>query len=172
MCGMNLYDATVPIFQKMLGNVESWLDEAEKFAAERSFKTEALLESRLAPNQWALTRQIQTLCDTAKLSCARMTGKEAPSNPDTEKTLEEIRARITSCKEYIGSFKPADFVDCESRQCAAHWMKPKGMKAGVYLDHFALPNFYFHYTTAYTILRHNGVQLGKMDFLGTLPLEE
>lgn len=168
---MNLYDATVPIFVKMLHNVETWLDKTAAFAAQKKVEPDLFLQFRLAPDQYPLIRQIQAACDTAKFAAAKMTGKEAPSHPDTEKTTEEIRARLHTCIQYLESFKREEFAGCEERAVSHTWMGGKTLRAGDYLDHFVLPNFHFHITIAYQILRHNGVELGKLAFLGSLPLQ-
>jgi hypothetical protein len=166
---MNLYDATVPVFSKLLLNIDRWLDKAVAFAGEKKFDPETLLQARLAPDQYPLVGQIQAACDQAKYTVAKLTGKEAPSHPDTEKTLEEIRARIRTALAYLETFKPADFVGAIDRPCSHSWMAGKKLRGGDYLDHLALPNFHFHLAHAYAILRHNGVPLGKGDFLGSLP---
>ena len=167
---MNLYDATVPIFTKFLGNLEKWLDKGAALAEAKKFDPQVLIDSRLAPDQWPLLRQIQGACDQAKYTCAKLAGKEAPSHPDTEVTLADCRARIRVCLDYLATFSRDDFAGAEERRCSHQWMKGKGMRGGDYLDHFALPNFHFHLTTAYAILRHNGVPLGKEDHVGSLPL--
>lgn len=169
---MNLYDATVPVFVKMLRNVEKQLDKGVAYAEQKKFDPEVLLQSRLAPDQFPLLRQIQAACDTAKYAVAKLSGKEAPSHPDTEKTLPEIRERIAKCIAYLESFTREDFEGAEERACKHEFMRGKWMRGGDYLDWYALPNFHFHVTHAYAILRHNGVELGKRDFLGYLPLKE
>jgi hypothetical protein len=169
---MNLYDATIPLFTKMLHNIEGWLDRAVALAEQKKFDPELFTQFRLAPDMFALVRQVQAACDTAKYAAAKMTGKEAPSHPDTEKTLAELRARIATCIKYLETFSPQDFVGCEDRSVSHVWMGGKSMRAGDYLDHFVLPNFYFHVTTAYDILRHNGVDVGKMAYLGSLPFKD
>lgn len=166
---MNLYDATVPVFTKLLKNVDRWLDKAAAFADQKKFDPEILVNARLAPDQYPFIRQIQSACDQAKFACAKMTGKEAPSHPDTEKTIADVRNRIRTVVEYLATFKREDFNGCEDRACSHTWMGGKSMRAGDYLDHLALPNFHFHLTTAYSILRHNGLTLGKMDYLVDLP---
>jgi hypothetical protein len=168
---MNLYDATVPIFTKQLKNVERWLDKAAAFADAKKFDPEVLIAARLAPDQHPFTRQIQAACDQAKFTCAKMTGKDAPSHPDTEKTIAELRQRIRTVVDYLATFKREDFNGCEDRLCSHAAMGGKQMRAGDYLDHFALPNYHFHMTTAYSILRHQGVELGKMDYLVELPFK-
>jgi len=166
---MNLYDATIPVFSKFLRNVERWLDKAVAHAEQRKFDPQVLLDSRLAPDQFPLIKQIQELCDAAKFASAKLAGKTAPSHPDTEKTLDEARARLRTCLAYLETFGRDDFVGAEDRTCSHLWMQGKSLRGGDYLDHYALPNFHFHLTTAYAILRHNGVPLGKTDFIGELP---
>jgi hypothetical protein len=166
---MNLYDATIPVFTKFLRNLERWIDKGVKHAEQKKFDPEVLTQARLAPDQFAFLRQVQAACDTAKYAAARLTGKEPPSHPDTEKTLADLRARIHTCIAYLETFKPDDFVGSEDRMCKHTWMPGQGLRGGDYLDHYVLPNLHFHLTTAYAILRHNGVELGKGDFLGELP---
>lgn len=166
---MNLYDATVPIFTKLLSNVDTWLDKATALADAKKFDIDVLASARLAPDQYSFVRQVQAACDQAKFTVAKLTGKEPPAHPDTEKTIAEIRQRIRTVLDYLASFSRADFAGAEERDCSHSWMGGKAMRGGDYLDHFALPNFYFHLTTAYAILRHNGVPLGKMDFIVELP---
>lgn len=172
MRAMNLYDATVPIFTKQLNNVEKWLDKAVALGEAKKFDPQVLIDARLAPDQWSLKGQIQGACDTAKYACAKMTGKEPPSHPDTEVTLADCRARIRTVLDYVATFTRDDFQGAEERPCGHGWMQGKALRGGDYLDHFVLPNFHFHITTAYSILRHNGVELGKRDLLGRLPFIE
>jgi uncharacterized protein len=169
---MNLFDATIPIFTKMLRNLERWLDLSVEYAGQRKFDPEVLIQARLAPDQYALVGQVQAACDTAKYAAAKMTGKEAPSHPDTERTLAEVRARIGTCVAYLDTFTPAEFEGCEGRLVTHAFMKGKQLRAGDYLDHYVLPNFHFHLTIAYEILRHNGVPLDKHTFFGSLPFQE
>jgi len=166
---MNLYDATVPIFTKLLSGVEKWLDKATAYAEVKKFDVEILASSRLAPDQYAFVRQIQSACDQVKYTVAKLTGKEPPKHPDTEKTIAEIRIRIRTVIDYLATFKREDFAGAEERPCSHTWMGGKTLRGGDYLDHFALPNFYFHLVTAYDILRHNGVDVGKMDYIVDLP---
>jgi hypothetical protein len=166
---MNLYDATVPVFTKLLKNVDKWLDKAAAHADAKKFDPEILMSSRLAPDQYPFIRQIQSACDQAKYTVAKMTGKEAPSHPDTEKTIAELRQRIRTVVDYLGTFKREDFAGSEDRPCSHTWMGGKQLRGGDYLDHLALPNFHFHMTIAYSILRHNGVELVKNDYLVDLP---
>jgi uncharacterized protein len=166
---MNLYDATVPVFVKLLSNVDKWLDKAAALADAKKFDVDVLATARLAPSQYPFVRQIQSACDQAKFTVAKLTGKDAPSHPDTEKTIAEIRQRIRTVVDYLNSFQRDDFAGAEDRKCSHSWMGGKSLRGGDYLDHFALPNFHFHLTTAYDILRHNGVDVGKMDYIVDLP---
>jgi hypothetical protein len=167
---MNLYDATVPIFTKLLSNVDKWLDKAAAHAAARKFDVDVLAGARLAPDQYPFVRQIQSACDQAKYAVAKLAGKEPPAHPDTEKTIAEIRQRIRTVVDYMATFKREEFNGAEERACSHAWMGGKSMRGDDYLHHLTLPNFHFHLTTAYDILRHNGVDLGKMDYLVDLPL--
>jgi len=167
---MNLYDASVPVISKLLANVDKWLDKAVAFADAKKFDVDVLLNARLAPDQYSFVRQIQAACDQAKYTAAKLAGKEPPAHSDTEKTVAELRQRVRSVVEYLGTFKREDFNGAEERSCSHTWMGGKSMKGIDYLHHLGLPNFYFHLTTAYDILRHNGVDLGKMDYLVSLPL--
>jgi hypothetical protein len=166
---MNLYDATVPVLSKFLRNLDRWFDKAVAHAEAKKFDPEVFVSLRLAPDQYPLSGQVQTACDAAKYCCAKLAGKEAPSHPDTEKTIAELRARIRSCLAYLETFKREDFDGAEERVVSHTWMQGKSMRGGDYLDHFALPNFHFHLTIAYEIFRHNGVALGIMDHTGELP---
>jgi hypothetical protein len=166
---MNLYDATVPIFTKLLGNVDRWMDKSVAFAQTRKFEPEVLLHWRLAPDQWPLLRQITAACDWAKFCTSKLAGKDAPAHPDTEKTIDDVRARVKTVTAYLATFSREDFVGCEDRPCSHAWMQGKSVRGGDYLDHVALPNFHFHMTTGYSILRHVGVDVGKGDYLGDIP---
>ncbi len=126
------------------------------------------MSARLAPDQFALVQQCGAACDTAKFTSARLAAKEAPRHPDSERTVDEVRARITSVLEYLDTLKPEDFTGAETRLIAPPPLHGKHISGWDYLFEMQLPNFYFHLTTAYAILRHNGVELGKLDFLGPL----
>jgi hypothetical protein len=167
---MSLYDATVPTYIKFLRNVDRWIEKAQAHAQQKKFDAESLLQARLAPDQFALLQQVQAACDASKYAASKLCGKQAPSNPDTEKTIEELRGRIRSAVAYLESFKREEFAGAEERDVAHTWMQGKHMRGRDYVNEFALPNFMFHVTTAYAILRHNGVELGKMDFIGRLSL--
>jgi hypothetical protein len=169
---MSLYRASVPQLRTMLGSIETWLDKAAAHAQAKGYDVEGLLSSRLAPDQYPLLRQIQAACDAAKFAAARLTGREAPKHPDTEANLAEIRARVKSVLTYLGDFSEKDFEGASERVVELSFMPGKGILAGDYLNQMALPNFYFHLTHAYAILRHNGVELGKRDFISTLTLRD
>ena len=169
---MNLYDATIPMFSRSLSNLDKWFDKAAAIADAKKFDLDVLAGARLAPDQYPLVRQIQAACDQAKFTVAKLTGKDPPSHPDTETTVAELRQRLRTVVEYLATFKPEDFAGAEDRRCSHTWMGGKSMRGGDYLDEFALPNFYFHVTLAYEILRHNGVPLGKRDYIATLTLRD
>jgi hypothetical protein len=159
---MSIYDSSVPVFVNTLRNMRNWLDKAagEKPEAE-------LIEARLAPDMYPLARQYQIVSDTAKNAVARLIGIDAPSMPGTETTFDELRARIDKTIAFIESVDHAKFDGAETREIAIKF--PNGMgyrfNGADYLINFALPNFYFHATTAYAIMRAQGVSLGKPDFL-------
>lgn len=154
----------------MLRNLERWLDKAEAHATSKGFDVKVLLESRLAPDQFALTRQIQVACDSAKSGAASLAGKTPPKHPDDEQTLDELRARIKKVLDYLETFNEADFEGAETRAITLSFMPGKVIEGRDYLHEMSLPNFYFHLATAYSILRHNGVDVGKNDFIGHLSL--
>jgi len=169
---MSLYHLTVPQFEKNLQNLERWIDKAVDHAKAKSYDANTLLTARLAPDMFPLVRQIQSVCDNAKMASSRLTGKEAPAHPDTEKTIDELKTRIRSVLEYLRGFKPADFEGADKRQVSLPWMPGKVLSGADYVADFALANFFFHYTTTYAILRHNGVELGKPDFIGSIPFKD
>ncbi len=167
-----LYEITVPQFKKMLNNFQLILDKAAAFADQKKIEGEVLLNSRLAPDQFNFIRQIQIMCDTAKLGISRLTGQDAPSHPDTEKTLNELRERIKSTVSYLEKFSAKDFADSATRKISQPRWEGKWLTGEEFALNHALPNFYFHMTTAYSILRHNGVEIGKKDYLGKMPFKE
>jgi hypothetical protein len=167
---MHLYDLTVPQLMKMLRNVDAWIVAATAHAERKKFDVNNLLKFRLAPDQFAFDRQVQTVCDNAKLVVARLAEREAPPHADTETTFEQLRARIASVCAYLETFRAEDFTDAETRRISLPWMDGKWMRGDEYVAQFALPNFYFHCSVAYAILRHNGVELGKRDYIGGVPM--
>ncbi len=159
--------------QKMLANSLAWLDKASAHAKAKKFEPDAFLSSRLAPDQYAFVRQLQAACDTVKLAAARLAGREAPKHPDTEATVEQIRGRIQAVIAYLDGFSEADFAGAEARVLELAFLpRGKSITGAHYLDEFVIPNFYFHVTTAYAILRHDGVDLGKYDYIGSLELND
>jgi len=165
---MSLYEETVPHFVRMLGNMTTWLDRAQSLAEAKRFAPEVLLSCRLAPDMFPLVKQLQIVCDTSKFTVARVTGKTPPQNADDEATCEQIRQRILAMSEYVSSYQPADFVGADERMVALPRYPGKLVSGRDYVRQMQLPNFYFHATTAYAILRHNGVELGKADFWGPI----
>lgn len=155
-----------------LTNLLGMLDKAAAYADTKKFNFEVLLQSRLAPDQFPLMRQIQIACDTAKLGAFRLTGKEAPSHDDSEKTLAEARQRIESTIQYLKTLSAKDYEGFAQRKVTQPRWEGKFLTGDAYAIHHLVPNFYFHITTAYAILRHNGVEIGKGDFLGTLPFQK
>ncbi|MEO5668517.1 MAG: DUF1993 domain-containing protein [Bdellovibrionota bacterium] len=166
-----IYNLTIPPFIKALNNLSGILDKGAQFAEIKKIDPEVLLQSRLAPDQFHLGRQIQIACDTAKLGASRLTGKTAPTHPDTEKTLGEFKTRINETIAYLKTFSEQDFKDSENREITNNRWEGKSLSGSDFLVHHALPNIYFHVTTAYSILRHNGVDVGKGDYLGKMPFK-
>lgn len=155
--------------KKMLRNLDAWLEKAAAHAVEKKFDKEVLVQARLAPDAYPLLRQVQGACDGAKLLAARLSGKQAPVHPDDEKTFDELRARIGKAVAFIDTVTDKDFEGAASRGIAIPFLgESKGMKGIDYAFEFAGPNFMFHIVTAYQILRHNGVVLGKRDFIGSM----
>lgn len=167
-----LFEMTVPQFTKMLHNLSLIIDKAAVNATERKFEMDVLLNARLAPDQFNFIRQVQIACDTAKLFASRMSGKDAPVQEDNEKTLPEIKARIESVIGYLNSFKPADFKGAEERKISQPRWEGKYVTGLEYATQHALPNIYFHITSAYSILRNSGVPVGKKDYLGPMPYKQ
>lgn len=166
-----LYEITVPQFMKMLRNLNAILGKADAFAESKKIDVGVLLNSRLAPDQFNLIRQIQIACDTAKLGAARLTGKEAPIHDDNESSLPQLRARIEHVISYLASLSAADFQGAEERKISQPRWEGKWLSGKEFATQHAIPNLYFHITTAYSILRHNGVEVGKKDYLGELPFK-
>jgi uncharacterized protein len=168
---MSEIHSTVVQLSKMLKNLDGWLDKAVALAEKKKFDPAVLLESRLAPDMYPLTRQIQAACDGAKFLAARLSGKEPPKHPDTEKTLDELRARVRSVIEYLATFKDGDFEGGDQRVIPLGFMPGKGLAGSEFRHAFNLPNTYFHLCMAYAILRHNGVELAKGDYIGSLDIK-
>lgn len=163
---ISLHDASVPVFNRALGVLSTLLTKAEAHAAEKGLPVADLLEARLAPDMFPLTRQIQAACDAAKFGVARPAGVAPPSDPDTEKTVAELQARIRRTMDFITSVDAKAFDGAETR---AVTLKTSGGELPFtgqdYLLSFAIPNFFFHAVTTYDILRHKGLPLEKKDYL-------
>lgn len=169
-----MYYQTILQFKKMLLNLSKILDKAVEYSEAKKFDSTILINDRLAPDQFSFTRQIQLACDNAKFIASRLSGKEAPKHEDNEKTIEELKERITKATEYLDSFTTEDFDGCTDRKIQLPFRPGLYLNGEEYFVEFAVPNFYFHVTTAYSILRHNGLNIGKMDYLGSVnfkPLE-
>lgn len=166
-----MYEITIPAFQKALTNLDKILDKGAAYADSKKFDVGVLLNSRLAPDQFNLIRQVQIACDTAKLAAHRLTGKDVPTHEDKEQTLPELKARIQSTLAYLKTFQPADFKGSEEKKITTPRWEGKWLTGFEFATHHALPNLNFHVTTAYSILRHNGVDVGKKDFLGEMPFK-
>lgn len=167
-----LYELTVPQFIKMLRNMTAILDKSAQYAETKKFDADILWQSRLAPDQFNFVRQIQIMCDTAKKCAAQLTGKEAPVQADTEKTLPELKARIESVISYLEKFTADDFKNAATQKISQPRWEGQYLTGEEFVTQHALPNFYFHFTTAYAILRHNGVDVGKKDYLGKMPFKK
>jgi len=162
-----MFEASVPAFLQTLNSLSAILVKAEAFAAERKIDPAVLLGFRLAPDMFALTRQVQIATDHAKGCCARLAGVEVPKYADDETSFADLKARIARTLDFVRSFKPGDIDGSDDRDITLTvGGREIGFKGQAYLVSFALPNFYFHATTAYDILRHCGVPIGKRDFLG------
>ncbi len=167
---MYTYTKIFAQMKKQLVQLDKWLEAAAAYAQTKSFDPNLFLGFRLAPDQFPLSRQVQIACDTVKLATARLCGKEAPNHPDTEQTLDELRARISLVLKYLDSVSAQDFEGAATRVITQPRWEGKVMSGEDYFLEHAVPNFYFHLTHTYAILRHNGVNVGKRDFLGTLSL--
>lgn len=170
--GAMTHDDAIRLFAKTLRNLQGWMDKAAAHAKVRSFEVDVLAQARLAPDQFAFVGQVQAACDQAKFAAAYLGGKQAPSHPDTERTFDEIRQRIDACLAFLETVRPEDLAGAEDRKVAPPWLSGKWLRGDDYLVHVALPNFFFHATTAYAILRHNGVELGKLDYIGSMPVND
>ena len=163
----SMYDASVPPMIRTLQNLSKILDKATAQAAADKINLAALLEAKLAPDMFAFVRQIQIATDAAKGAAARLAGQEPPSFPDTETTFPELKARVAKTIAYLQSVSAEKLLGSEDRHItikSPH--RTLEFSGRDFLTGFALPNFYFHVTTAYGLLRHKGIQIGKTDFLG------
>jgi hypothetical protein len=158
-------------FPKMLDNLGRCLDKGAAHADIKKFESAILCNSRLAPDQFNLIRQVQIACDNAAIGAARLAGRDLPKFPDEEKSLPELKTRLEKTIAYLKTFNAKDFEGAELRKITQPRWNGKTMNGYDFFHQVALPNFFFHVTTAYSILRHNGVDIGKADYLGHLELE-
>jgi hypothetical protein len=165
---ISMYQVSAPRFANALTNLSAILDKAKAHAEARKIDEQVLTSSRLYPDMFALARQVQIACDSAKGAVARLAGLEIPKHEDTEKTFDELKERIAKTLAFIATVKAAQIDGTEEKEVVLKLQgKDVPFKGMQYLLGFAWPNFYFHVATAYNILRHNGVEIGKRDFIGT-----
>ena len=166
---LSMYQTSAPRFVAMLNNLSAILDKGKAYAESKKIEATVLTSDRLFPDMFTLARQVQIACDSAKGAMARLAGVEIPKHEDTEQTFDELKARIARTIAFVETLKPAHIDGSEDREIV---LKAGGtevkFKGANYLLDYALPNLYFHVTTAYNILRHNGVDVGKWDYLGRL----
>lgn len=166
---ISMHSASVPVFTRTLGQLLTWLDKAEAHAQAKKFDPAVYLSARLAPDMLPFTKQVQIACDAAKFGVARLAGVEAPKHEDTEASLADLRERVRKTLDFIQSV-PAGKIDGSDQRDVVLPRRdgPVTLNGEFFLKHYALPNFFFHVMTTYALLRHNGVDLGKADYLGPL----
>jgi uncharacterized protein len=164
---VTMHSTTVPVLMQMLGNAKVWLDKAEAHATAKKFETTVLVEGRLAPDMLPFRKQIQIATDNAKGMVARLSETEMPKWEDNETTFEQLQARLDKTIAFVKAASPEKFVGAETRPVVVKWAGGERAFANgmAYAFHYAMPNFMFHLTTAYAILRSNGVDIGKTDYL-------
>ena len=168
---MSMSNACIQVFEIGLNALSAVLDKAETYAKAKSIDPAVLLNTRLFPDMFAFTRQVQSACDQAKNGGARLAGIEPPRYEDNEKTIAELKARIAKTVAFVKTLDAKKINESAEREITFPLGPNQGhMKGADYLNHFVLPNFYFHLTTAYNILRHCGVEIGKRDFIGAIPM--
>jgi len=164
---ISIHDQVILPMKRMLSNLDRIVTKAEKYADDQKIDHDVLIQGRLYPNMLPFVYQVRIATDTAKGAAARLTGTDLPKWPDEEKSFADIRARIAKAIDYLSLFRPEQFDDAEKRnielKLGSHEVRFTGTD---YITGFVMPNFYFHVTTAYAILRHNGLAIGKADFLG------
>jgi uncharacterized protein len=165
---ISMYSTSVPVFKQMLSALSDVLKKAETHATEKNIDPNALLQARLFPDMFPLVRQVQIAADFSKGVTSRLAGVDVPSWPDTEVTFADLQALVAKALAYIGTFEAAQFEGSENKEIVLRPGTPKEKKlaGSAYLQHYGLPQFFFHVTTAYAILRHNGVEIGKRDYMG------
>ncbi|MFM0503428.1 DUF1993 domain-containing protein [Paraburkholderia caffeinilytica] len=165
----SIYSASVPVFKQMLTALSDVLKKAEAHATERNIEPNALLQARLFPDMFPLVRQVQIAADFSKGVSSRLAGVEVPSWPDTEVTFADLQALIAKALAHLGTLDATQFDGSENKEIVLRPGTPKEKKlvGSAYLQNYGLPQFFFHVTTAYAILRHNGVEIGKRDYMGS-----
>lgn len=163
---ISMYQASIPVFVKQLSNLSAILKKAEAYALAKKIEPEVLFNARLAADMYPLSRQIQIATDGVKGCAARLAGVEVPSYPDTEKTFDEFQARIAKTIEFVKTFSAQKIDGSEERKITLKLHQEINFLGQPYLLNFVLPNLYFHICMAYAILRHNGVDIGKKDYIG------
>jgi hypothetical protein len=165
---VSMHAASAPVFRQMLGGLSNILGKAGQYAQERKFEPGVLLQARLFPDMFPLVRQVQIAADFAKGVTARLAGVEVPAFEDNEQSLEDLQTRIARTLDFIGSLDPALFEGSEARPIVLRPGTPKErtLDGQAYLLNYGLPQFFFHVTTAYALLRHNGLAIGKGDYMG------
>lgn len=164
---VSMYQISIPVMQRLMKNLIGIIEKAEAHCAAKKIDPEVLANDRLAPDMFPLKRQVQIASDMAKAAACRLAGVDIPKWEDTEKTLPELRARLQKSIDFVGTFKPAQIDGSENKEISLTiGGQPKTLSGHTYLMTHAYPHFYFHVTTTYNILRHNGVEIGKGDFVG------
>jgi len=165
---VSLYNASVPVFKQLLNSLNAILTKAHVHAAEKKIDPSALLQARLFPDMFPLTRQVQIACGHARGAAARLTGQDVPGNDDKEQSFDDLLALISRTVAYLDSVTPEQFEGGESREIVLRPGTPneKRLSGENFLLHFSIPQFFFHITTTYAILRHNGLDVGKRDYMG------
>lgn len=167
-----MYYRTIVEFKKMLLNLDGCLVKAAAYADHKKFDVNQLCEARLAPDMYPFARQVQSACDSAKFCASYLSGKLAPKHEDNEKTWSELRERIKKAVAYLEGFKFEDFNQAATMKVSPNWAKGQWIIGEEFMTDISVPNFYFHLTTAYAILRHSGVDVGKGDYLGQMNLHK
>lgn len=167
-----IYTFTLPVFVKSLAALDEILVKADAFLKEKGLEESSLLELRLAPDMFPFKKQVQMICDNAKGASARLAGMDVPSHEDTEQSLNELRARIEKTLDFLATIPESAFENAADRQITLPYFPGKYMTGIGYASEYAVPNFFFHLTTAYALLRKEGLAIGKADYLGGLPLKD
>jgi hypothetical protein len=163
-----MYYQAISQYTQMLKNLESWLDKAEEYAGAKKFDVGVLMIGRLAPDMKPFIYQVQSACDYVKAAAAWLSGQTPPTHEDNEQTIDEVRARIRKTVAFAESVTEAQYAGAAERKVSLSWAPGKVLGGEDYLQQMTIPNVYFHIVMAYAILRHNGVDIGKMDFLGPI----